>query len=339
MEITKNPIFVFGCPRSGQTLCASILNKHPDMLIFFEKDTFNLLYRCWLYRLRAEKDRPREHFSSIIKKSFCDYNSRFDISPKNIEECALKGEGRWADMLDCYMRFLMLRAKPSGMRWGDKSPGNINSISHIKQQYPDAQFIFLYRDPRHVVASLSKKSFWPATDDYLINADVFKQYMSLYEAQKTLIDADNLLEVKYEDLVSEPEINVRNICGFLNVEYKDSLLEAADAKTRDIVGLPDYMGWGKIVSRTVQLNEKEEPYIEAYLSCWIDRLGYVRKRNFIQILNRLLAELYLLSFKATRRLLSIFWNKRYPGFPFLMLKYPMLNSMKRWLGGTFNIYI
>ena len=229
------------------------------------------------------------------------------------------------------MRLLMARAKPTALRWGDKTPHHIAHLQHIYQHYPDARLIHVYRDPRHVVSSLSKKSFPHTTNSPLVNAEVVRRYLDVYAQQKRSIPDDRLLEVRYEDLIHEPGPVVKDVCRFLHIDYRSELLDEADETIRRTIGWPDDKAWGKISPQPVRTYDRRGKLVEAALGRWIGELGYEQEHIPIRIFYKLLVKLCLVPFTGLRCLLSVFWHRAHPGFPFLMQKYPTPGNLVHWL--------
>lgn len=88
--------------------------------------------------------------------------------------------------------------------------------------YPNSKFVILVRDPR--VNAIRKKS-------RKLNASQSPLYLSAlwnntYKNIDYLVSQNKeVLIVKYEDLVSTPEVILQNICQFLNITYNSKMLE------------------------------------------------------------------------------------------------------------------
>ncbi len=326
------PIFVIGCPRSGNTLIGAILNKHPKAFILFEANTFSSLYRKWRYLCRQGVD-PDKAFMEIMTKYFHKYNEKFRVSPLELKACAQYGPS-WGRMLDQYMRLIMSRAKPTAVRWGDKTPHHVGWMESIVESFPNAQFVYVFRDPRSVVASLSKPSFPHTTNDPLINVDVVRQYLEVYEAQKRRVPANRILEIRYEDLVQQPQETVASMCEFLGLDFRDDLLEDAPRSIREIIGWPADKAWNRIKSYPSHLPSRSSRYIEVALGEWIRKLGYdedVRPFTHVEKMRMLMVSLHNLPFRTTRLAISFFWKRRYGDVPYFMQKFPSLSMVGRWM--------
>ena len=327
----SKPIFVIGCPRSGNTLCGSILNKHPDLLILFETRMFWELDRLWLRRSKIEGGSPERLFAELVHARLARYNEPAGVALADIVDRVRDRGPAFGPMLDAYVRLLMERVKPEASRWGDKTPHHAITMRRILDSYSDAQFVSVVRSPLGTVNSLSKKSFPYATDNNLLNAEIVRRALIRYERQKRLVPADNLLEIRYEAIVDAPEQTVRRICDFLGVAYHDHLLGEADQRTREFIGEPRDKSWSRITPQASQKTTRIGPLVRAHIGAWNRRLGYPVEARTFGGLYRILAFLRVLPFRLLHVVLSAGWAVKYPGFPFIMQNRPTLRNFAYWI--------
>jgi hypothetical protein len=98
-------------------------------------------------------------------------------------------------------------------------------VDDIVQTFPEARFIFLWRNPLAVVASMLEA----APTSWIINefhVDLVKGLPNLIRCAKEL--GDRCVEIKYEELVREPELQLRKVMKYLGLEYENDLLAAFD---------------------------------------------------------------------------------------------------------------
>jgi len=90
----------------------------------------------------------------------------------------------------------------------------------ILQVFPDAQFIHLVRDGCDVISSTLRYGFFT---DITTAAN---RWVRVVQNARRFAEAhpDRSLDVRYEDLVSQPEGTVKSICLFLGVEYEPKML-------------------------------------------------------------------------------------------------------------------
>ena len=100
--------------------------------------------------------------------------------------------------------------------------------------FPDAKFIHIYRNPYKIYLSTIKmrnrvldKLALQKGNEIEIEKQVIENYkrlMNSYFEQKKLIPKNNLIEIKYEDLVKNPVKQVKSIYRTLNLSGFDESL-------------------------------------------------------------------------------------------------------------------
>ncbi len=87
---------------------------------------------------------------------------------------------------------------------------------------PQARLIHLVRDPRDVIASFIKQKWCPDNLE-----DAISYYKSIisrwFEIEKTL-DPEKFLVVKFEDMISNPEKVVSEMCSFVKLDFEKEML-------------------------------------------------------------------------------------------------------------------
>ena len=108
-----------------------------------------------------------------------------------------------------------------------KSPPHLGRVRLLLELFPQAKFIHIYRNPYEVY--LSMKHLWQTgfsfshlqiPDPEAVEENILSWYTelySLYERDRGLIPAGSLVEVKYEDLVSNPRESLQNIYANLGL--------------------------------------------------------------------------------------------------------------------------
>jgi hypothetical protein len=97
----------------------------------------------------------------------------------------------------------------------EKTPNHIYVLDKIKQQYPNAKFIFNIRDPRDVVSSLYNRfEDWDKSIDRLKkDFDHIRKFYSFGHL------------VKYEDIVHNFKDTFIDICKYINIDFDKNMLE------------------------------------------------------------------------------------------------------------------
>ena len=119
-------------------------------------------------------------------------------------------------------------------RWGNNVPRDIFNIDEIIKFYPNSKIIICVRDVRAFL--LSYKGKWRVTGDEhkariqklyhpVITSFLWKSCIRNIEHIKSLIPEDNLIIVKYEELVTNPKKVIINICKTIGESFEDSMLQ------------------------------------------------------------------------------------------------------------------
>ncbi|MEV4282749.1 sulfotransferase family protein [Actinoplanes xinjiangensis] len=231
---SDRPIFVVGCPRSGTTMLQLMLHAHPRIAL--PPETRFLLAA---YQKRAEFGdltgaAQRHELARFIVES-----SQFEdlgLDPDETTEAIVAGPPTLGSAFGVVFRMYSQRfGKP---RWGDKRPLYLRHLPTILRLFPDAQIINIMRDGRDCVASLKETPWKPSDFDTLIDYWAQSADASLLAARRYPEDVYH--QVRYEDLVADPEPHLRRICAFLDEEYDPAM--SAPNKLAS-VAVPEYKTW------------------------------------------------------------------------------------------------
>jgi hypothetical protein len=146
-------------------------------------------------------------------------------------------------------------------RWGDKRPGYAGHISTLFALFPDAQFINVVRDPRAATDSQMRAPWYRDLEQPALAASVATWEFAVARVDRYAAELrpDQLLDVRYEDLVREPEATLERICAFAGLRGDDALAEMLNRpRTGGFVG-----DWHANVS---------EPITTGPIDAWRDRL-------------------------------------------------------------------
>lgn len=194
--------FIVGCPRSGTTLLQQALNRHPAVVIPPEtKFFFFLLGRS----LRFQR-RQVDQINADLKIALPLPNRRI-ATP-------LQGRAVFEQMRDQYLARL---GRSHITHFGEKSPEHLRRLPQIRQLFPAARILLVYRDGRDVALSLTRVP-WMHHDLY-VNFAIWLYYQRL-QRQAERARLPNLLCVRYEDLVSNPEAILAEVQQFLGLPIR-----------------------------------------------------------------------------------------------------------------------
>ena len=194
-----SPVFIVGAMRSGSTLLRLMMDHHPQISNFGEFDypvkwiTNGQFPSIKTYRKNLEYDRI-----------FLDHN--FNIDP----------DLDYANLSRSFIEQASHRCNTPII--AATVHANLSYLSDIWQT---ARFIHLVRDPRDVSHSCVKMN-WAGNVWYGVN-----YWINPICQWKTLLkqtSAELRMEVRYEELVSNPKQQLIRICDFLNLKYYEEML-------------------------------------------------------------------------------------------------------------------
>jgi hypothetical protein len=200
---TSAPIIVGGCPRSGTTLTQALLGCHREIAAGPESTVF-------LRRV----SRPDE------------LDERFGLPAGTVERLQ-RISGSQAEFIDLFQR-LWLKRKGKTV-WAEKTPWNVLRLPFIWRHFPKARFVHVIRDGRAVAASLRRMP-WAKIDHPDRTGPEALGECAAYWRRHVLEglrhqDDPRYFEVRYEDLVAQPEAVLRGLFDFLGVEWDAGVLD------------------------------------------------------------------------------------------------------------------
>src|SRR6266540_3137780 len=141
-----------------------------------------------------------------------------------------------AGMFDAIKSDYARRAGKS--RWADKTPRYALTLPFIDRLFPTCQVVHVIRDGRDVVASHRVRWGYLAA---LKAVRKWPHYVHSARAAGAAMTPDRYHELRYEDLVSEPEKTLRELLDFLDEPWDSAVLAHDRAPAR--AGRSTGPGW------------------------------------------------------------------------------------------------
>jgi len=104
-------------------------------------------------------------------------------------------------------------------RWGNKTPKALLHLAELAIVYPDAQFIHVIRDGRDSASSQARLAHRSLVEGALL----WRGGMRTGRRAGSCLGPDRYLEVRFEELLSSPEEQLRRMCVFLGEDFDRSL--------------------------------------------------------------------------------------------------------------------
>lgn len=218
----SQPILITGTFRAGTTLISQIMRNHSDIELVYDSVNF--------MRFSYNRYNPISDFNNVkklVNEIWERINKRWDMqfSYKEVIK-ELKGEScNYGIIYDAIMSNLLLK-KSSATIWGEKTTLVWTKIPDFFKMFPDGRVIHIVRDPRAVLASWEKMTHAPGLD-YLDSIFNCKDSMKLALNYKNEFSNKKYINIKFEDLVTNPKNVIKDTCKFLDLKFEQEMLKTS----------------------------------------------------------------------------------------------------------------
>lgn len=223
---TPGLIFVTGLPRSGTTLVEQIIASHS--------------------RVQAGGE-----LATALRTAYACFGTSPNVA--NLAQQPTKALQDFASRLEAQNR---IHSDPGKPRLTDKSIMAFLIYGLLHATLPDARFIVVHRDPRDMALSIYKNYFNGGTHRYANDlatiADTIKSFRRIIAHWRTVLP-DRLTEIRYEDLVSDPEAQSRKLIAAAGLDWEDQCLSFHDSV-------------GQV--KTLSLHQVRQPIYQSSAAAW-----------------------------------------------------------------------
>jgi len=248
-----NPFFIIGNPRSGTSLFRLMLTTHPNIIVPPECHFFLWLenrYSGW-NSSNGYKGILDDLFAS---RKFETWNLDYDDLERFLRQNRVNSFPDFVRMI--YLIYGQKVGKENIVAWGDKNKLWKEKLASISKYFPGCKFIHLVRDGRDVASSFKDLSvrqieskYAPRLPDKIEEiAERWKLNINFINTFLETIEGDNVMMVKYEDLIRGPEIILRKVCKFLDVEFEVGMLNYSITRQFDRYEPREFMQWKEKLS-------------------------------------------------------------------------------------------
>jgi Sulfotransferase family len=267
------PVIVLGFSRSGTTLLKQMLDRHPELAIPTES---YFLPQLW----DRHGERPdREAFLDDLPRlaRLRDWGvTRADVAER------LPAEPSFPQAVQAiYRAYADARGK---RRFGDKTPSYMQELDLLERAFPDARYVHLIRDGRDAALSflaLTRRPSFNWARPRGVGSVAVQWRREVEGARRFGRERvpGRYRELRYEDLVADPEARLREVGSALELEFDPAMLayhEEPDAGTlRDHPKLAEPPTAG-LRSWRDQMDPGKAELFEAVAGDLLAELGYER---------------------------------------------------------------
>lgn len=231
-------VFVVGNSRSGTTLMSRVLGRHSDIYQLNELHFYEELYEPQINSPRLSESERNNLFNTLMARDiygYLEYKSKDPLFshlefplPANTDEA-----------IGVFQHMLSTRTRTAEKKhFCEQTPRNAFYIEDILTSFPDSQIVFMLRDPRAVLLSQKLKwkrrylgasniplresiRSWANFHPYLIS----KMWSSIAKIALQYENHPNVTLVKFEEFTQNPQATIVNLCGKLNIQFEENMLQ------------------------------------------------------------------------------------------------------------------
>jgi predicted protein tyrosine phosphatase len=219
----SRPLVVLGVSRSGTTLLRVILDRSPGIAIPDESFFVPLL--------------ARRHGKKVDARRFLDDVARiptiraWGLTPDDVEPRIFDGMAAGDAISAVFEAYAERVGKP---RWGDKTPMYMRHLDLIERLFPDARYVHLVRDGRDAALSfleMPEGTFtrtWARPTTPAQFACLWAREVGDARELGRRVGTRRYHELRYEELVAEPERTVAAVCAFADIPFDPEMLGYAE---------------------------------------------------------------------------------------------------------------
>lgn len=287
----KLPVhFIVGPHRSGTTFLHSLIGCMPNVAVGFETH-FYCRIQPYLEELKTTSNSVEfSNLKTAVTKIML-HNNEINLDWSLIRDafnCNNRGILFSTILQSCSKSIL-----GNPLVWVEKTPSHLMFLDNIREDFENSKFIIIYRDPRYILTSFLKYTRHlsePLKLGFLQKECKYinRCFDKIIEYQRRNIN--NIFVIRYEQLILDPFVSLKEICQFLGITYKKPTIELYNKAANSIILNSEHH---KINSRSFyqknnrtwedDLSFKERYFIELLLSDNMNVFGYRKKYRFLQL--------------------------------------------------------
>jgi hypothetical protein len=246
--------FLIGAARSGPDLLAAMLGAHPEM---------RMLGATGFVPRLAELIRSEPMTVERVLKVMA---AAGPLEAHGLSEEEMRGrlealdDLKAAAVLRCFYGAATEHAGKS--RWGDDTPSYLKRMRRIQRALSEARFVHVVRDGRDTLAARPAEI---NTGAAIATGQRWSKKVRSARVQAHLMN--HLLEIRYEDLIAEPETTLRRVCEFIELPFEPAMVDPPE-RSRIETGLGPVGSWRE------RLEPEQLEAFEEVAGPMLDELGY-----------------------------------------------------------------
>jgi hypothetical protein len=286
-----SPVFIVGAPRSGTTLLQLMLASHSNFYSLPETHFFTYIVPNISIK-SLYSNNFFEHFFNLLEtkpKIFFSEKEREAVIENVSQDISIK------KLLEAIVVQHKEKNNLTGTRWIEKTPRHVNHLDDIFSYWSDAKVINIFRDPRDSISSFhSKYHFSNRIANFIDIYRRIKKYKTCISSRNEC-KSKNISDIFYEELVGNPQEQLKTVMNFLEDEFEDVQIEEFSAVYKSSVAPGEnhkrMAQAGKIIDRRhvwkERLDSDELWLIEKTCKEEMELLGYDRMSVNLPVIQKI----------------------------------------------------
>jgi hypothetical protein len=238
-----------GHVKSGGSLLGAMLDAHPATALADEMDV--------VAQVAAGLD--RDQIFTLLLRGARREASHGRVTARRLDPYSLEVPGQWQGGYDRLQVVGDSRAGPTTRALGD-DPARLTALRTVMGRTRVA-FVHVVRNPYEPIGAMVRRSGRPLDDAIADHAAQCRRLVDLRDR----LPPDDLITVRYEELVREPRRTLRQLLGFLDLEPSDGYLAAcAGLVCSEPVRERDRVGWTSAQQQQVADTILRYPFLAGY---------------------------------------------------------------------------
>ena len=232
-SLRDHPIFICGHPKSGTTLLVSLLDSHPQLIVypnetfFFrgfipetrkrdldENITLAQRYLLHFFDRGASYTDNQEPIMSMPDQYFMDYAKTCQAMQREVDANGVRHDGDLLSAAIIAYGRVHRKISPETIYWIEKTPYNEHFSESIFRWWPEARCIHIVRDPRDNYLTYQRKHRGLSAEDFAVG---WNSSLSAGMQNRKYYGDDRYLILRYEDLTNEPKNSLQELIVFLGI--------------------------------------------------------------------------------------------------------------------------
>lgn len=238
-SLLDHPIFICGHPKSGTTLLVSLLDSHPQILVypnetfFFrgfvpeienrdldEKVSLAQRYLLHFFERSSGHSDDRQVAEYAEDHRFLDYLRSCEAMREEVDVNGIRHDGDLLGSVIYSYGRVHGSLSAETIYWLEKTPYNEHFADLLFKWWPDAHCIHIVRDPRDNFATYKRKHQSLSPEDFSLG---WNSSTKVGLKNRDRYGKKNYLLLRYEDLTADPEKIIQQVIAFLGISDDEIL--------------------------------------------------------------------------------------------------------------------